>query len=162
MDFETKKRFLKLISLIESSGGKNVDHKQMKTGLHKGDSAMGQYGLMPNTLKEITNRRRLQHRLGPDDGIMSQVDPKNWKQVIETQPLIEQNYAADLAERVIKKAGGDLEKAAYMWNQGHNLDPSKITEEQLAGSGYVKKFKDFNKVEKLLFPKDKKKYFAGE
>jgi hypothetical protein len=87
-------RFLKNIMDIESSGGKDVDHRIITSGIHKGDAAQGKYGLMPNTIEELKSR------YGKD--------------------LNEDELATKLAERLLTKTGGDEPLAAAMWNQGHN------------------------------------------
>ena len=52
--------FLEAIAGVESSGGVNFNHPTIKTGIHKGQRAAGTYGLMPNTVKEVVNRMRLE------------------------------------------------------------------------------------------------------
>ena len=51
------KSFLKNISQIESRGGEDMNHPEIKSGIHKGTKAIGRYGLMPNTVGEVLNRK---------------------------------------------------------------------------------------------------------
>ena len=51
-------RFLKTIQMIESSGGKNFNHPEIESGIHEGHRAIGNYGLMPNTVQEIATRMK--------------------------------------------------------------------------------------------------------
>lgn len=136
-----RKTFLDIIRQIESSGGKNTEHKKMEGGIHEGQSAMGEYGIMPNTAKEFIKRRELKGQFGPDEALMSQMNPEQLKEFLANQDRIEQNLAEDIADRVLTRSKGDEEKAAYMWNQGHNKLASKINEDMLDSTDYIKKFR---------------------
>lgn len=136
-----KKKFLELIRQIESSGGKNTEHRTMASGLHKGQAAMGEYGIMPKTAQEFVNRRKMRGQFGPDEAIMAQMSPAELKEFLASQDRVEQNLAGDIADRVLRRSKGDEEKAAYMWNMGHNKLASSIDEDKLAESDYVKKFR---------------------
>lgn len=136
-----KEKFLELIRQIESSGGTDVQHPRMPSGIHKGESAMGQYGIMPKTAEEFVNRRRLHGEFGPDEAIMKQMSPEELKQFLADNQRVETNLAKDVSEHVLKRSKGDEEKAAYMWNMGHNKKASSIDEESLAEHPYVRKFK---------------------
>lgn len=142
MDKET---FLNLIRQLESSGGKNTEHKKMESGIHEGDAAIGEYGIMPNTANEFIKRRELKGQFGPDEALMQQMNPKQLKEFLANQDRIEQNLADDIATRVLKRSKGDEEKAAYMWNQGHNKLASSIDEEDLDTADYIKKFRNLKK-----------------
>lgn len=141
-----KEKFLELIRQIESSGGKNVDHRTMASGLHKGQAAMGEYGIMPKTAQEFITRRKMRGQFGPDEALMSQMSPSELKDFLANQDRVEQGLAGDIADRVLKRSGGDEEKAAYMWNMGHNKKASSIDEDKLAESDYVRKFRKLKKM----------------
>lgn len=47
---------LQAIAMNESSGGLNMNHVRMKSGMHKGDRAGGAFGLMPKTAIEIISK----------------------------------------------------------------------------------------------------------
>lgn len=135
IDDNTIEEFLKPIRKIESSDGKNLKHPVIKAGLHAGDSAIGDYALMPKTIDEIVTRsgsKELSH--------LKDLDATAKKSFLEKNPHVQKTLAKLLATQVIKKAKGDTVKAAYMWNQGHNLDPDSITDEKLQND-YVQKFK---------------------
>lgn len=136
-----KKRFLDVIRQIESSGGKNIEHEPVKYGPQRGQTAIGEYGLLPSTVEEFVNRRKLAGSFGPDENIISKMSDEELTNLLNTQDRIEQNLADDIAKRVLEKSKGDLTKAAYMWNAGHNLSPEKITQEKLDKSDYDDKFK---------------------
>lgn len=146
------KDFLNKIMQIESSGGKNVNHPVVTApNLQQGDQAVGRYALMPNTVKELVNRRRLRGTVSPEMLDLTQMAPDQLKQHLATNPELEEQLANDLSTHVIRKQGGDEDKAAYSWIQGHNLNPNQITPDTLNKSDYVQKFR---RVSEAL--KDKK------
>ena len=53
---DTIEEFLKHISQLETSGGKNLAHKVVQVGPLSGYSAVGQYGLMPPTIADTVHR----------------------------------------------------------------------------------------------------------
>lgn len=136
-----RKRFLNIIKQIESSGGKDLNHKILESGMHKGDAAMGEYGIMPKTAEEFIKRREMKDQFGPDEALMRQMDSGQLKEFLADQDRIEQNLADDIATRVLKRSKGNEEKAAYMWNQGHNKLASNIDDEDLDNADYIKKFR---------------------
>lgn len=141
MDRSKLQSFLEKIGELESSGGKNVAHKRITSGLHKDKSAIGKYGIMPDTSEEFINRRLRKNEFGPDDAIIAQMNPDELNKFISENKRVEQNLAKDISTHVLNRAGGDEEKAAYMWNKGHNIDPSTITPEELEQSDYIRKFR---------------------
>lgn len=141
MDRSKLQRFLEKIGQLESSGGKNVAHRRMAGGLHEGEAAMGKYGIMPKTTEEFVNRRRMRGQFGPDEAIMAQMSPEQLTEFLAQNKRVEENLAQDIGEHVLKRAGGDEEKAAYMWNMGHNLKSKRITPEKLEESDYIRKFR---------------------
>ena len=136
-----KKQFLDLIRQIESSGGKNLDHDTLNYGMHKGDAAIGEYGIMPKTANEFIRRRELRGQYGPDEALMSKMSPEELTEFLKDQDRVEQNLAEDIADRVLTRSKGDVEKAAYMWNQGHNKLASSVDTQDLDSSDYIKKFR---------------------
>lgn len=96
-------RFLHFISQLESSGGKNLEHKPIKSGMHSGDAAEGQYGVLPNTMEELDRRfpASFNETSTPDD------------------------YAKQLANLVLNRADNDETLAAGMWKFGQNTPSSE-------------------------------------
>jgi len=138
--------FLKNIEQIESSGGENTNHPEIESGIHTGHSAIGRYGLMPNTIKEIINRERIAGKNQPIYDLLEELDPNELKDFIEQSPELETQLAKSLATRVLGKTGGDEEKAAYAWNMGHNLSPEQIQSRDYKSSPYVQKFQTLNSI----------------
>lgn len=136
--------FLDNISQLESSGGKNFNHKEMESGIHEGQSAIGRFGLMPNTIKELVNRKIMHD--GQNDQLrgLSEQNPDEIKRILEANPEIEYQFADQLAKKVLTKQK-DPEKAAYSWFQGHNLTPEQVDQRDYQNSEYVKRFSNLRK-----------------
>ena len=113
--------FLNAISQIESSGGKNINHPISNAPLHRGQQAVGQYGLMPNTINEMA------HREGRNP---ASVAPGSSE---------ERAIAEQLADRVLNRFPNTNE-AAYAWHSGHNLTPQQIEQRGYLQDPYVQKF----------------------
>lgn len=113
------KNFLKAISMNESSGGINTNHATMEHGIHAGDAAVGKYGLMPNTIKEMAVRMGRGNPLHS----YSKMNNEEISAKIKKNPKHEEEIANYLANHLYDKHGGNESKMAYSWNQGHNLTP---------------------------------------
>lgn len=142
------KSFLDKIAMIESSGGKNVNHKTMEGGIHKGTAAIGRYGLMPNTIKEIVKRERLSGNEDPELEMLEMLEPDELTEYVNTNPEIEDRLAKSLAQRVLGRFPSE-EQAAYAWNMGHNLTPEKLQERGYESHPYVQKYQKYaNKMDR--------------
>ncbi len=138
--------FLRTISRLESNDGENTNHPELQNGIQAGTSAIGRYGLMPNTIKEIINKSRQNGTMTPDLQDLDRMNPHEMKAHIEANPDLEDQLAQSLALKVLKNQMGDEDKAAYSWNQGDNLKPEDISDEKLnnpstVGGQYVDKFR---------------------
>jgi hypothetical protein len=132
--------------MIESSGGQDTNHDEISSGIHEGDSAYGQYGLMPNTIQELVNRKRLEGPLNSEYKKIYKEDPDYTKAVLHGNPELEKALATQMAERLLQRTGGDEEKAAYGWNMGHNTPVDQITPEKLDKTQYIKKFRELKRA----------------
>lgn len=137
------KSFLDRISMIESSGGKNMNHKRMEHGIHAGDAAIGKYGFMPNTVKEMANRMGKDHPLNS----YSQMDNAQIEKQLAQNPEHQDKFANHLANHLHDKFGGEEHKMAYSWNQGHNLTPEHFENKHkdYKNHDYVKKYSNLSK-----------------
>jgi hypothetical protein len=141
--------FLRNIGQIESAGGKYTNHSEIKSGIQKGDSAIGTYGLMPNTIDELVSKSKDPAINGLAD--MSSIEKKAY---IEKNPAVEKILATQLAQKVLENQGGDAQKAAYAWNQGHNLSSDSIIKRDYQNSDYVQKYnKAAGQASEGSFPK---------
>lgn len=136
--FGKEDQFLDKISQLESSGGVDTDHPMITQGMHTGDKAIGQYGLMPNTIQELANRRSLQG--DPTLEPLKSMSDEEMRSAVQAEPELEQMLARQLARHVLNKQK-DEDKAAYSWQMGHNKSPKDITPEDMSSSEYVTKFK---------------------
>src|SRR5271165_3052501 len=123
--YANPKNFLKTISQLESSGGKNTQGEEIQHGIQAGTSAIGQYQMMPNTVKEIINRRRQDGTITQPLQDLDGMNTHEMKAYIEANPDVEEELAQSLATRVLQKQMGDEDRAAFAWHQGHNLSPEE-------------------------------------
>lgn len=141
--------FLDTISMIESSGGVNFNHPEIQSGIHEGQRAIGSFGLMPNTVKEIVKRAEMEGSATPVMRSIASESPAVMKDFLEQNPEIEYELAEKLARKVLQKQG-DPEKAAYSWFMGHNLSPKEVESRDYKKTDYVKKYQKFNKLRNRL------------
>lgn len=139
-------RFLQKIKMMESSNGLNTDHPEMESGIHQGQSAIGNYGLMPNTIQEMVNRAKLGHTIDPNLQSIDHQPDDIVRQILTDKPDIQDELAQILAKKVLERSGGDEERAAYRWNMGHNLPPSRINQENLDSNDYIRKFRNLKSI----------------
>jgi hypothetical protein len=109
-------KFLELIRNLESSGGKNVNHKPTASG----KLAIGEYGQMPDTIRELANRARLGKENNMMDDSMVKGSDEYVSQSLAKSPEIRNKYAGQMAKMLLDKTGGDMELAATGWLYGHN------------------------------------------
>jgi hypothetical protein len=143
-------RFLHNIMQIESSGGKNINHKPVKYGVGRGHTAIGRWGLLPTTIKEILDRKQKTNQLNQDHTRLRKMNPKQLKDHLSQNPHIELDLARYLARHVINRQNGDMRRSAYSWLYGHNLYPADITEEKMKNDDYVNKYVNLVKPQKTL------------
>lgn len=146
-DFGTKPedRFLWSIMQVESSGGKNTRHKKMKTGMHAGDHAMGRWGLMPKTVKDIVSRVSAAGKADDSMKHLSSLDNTQMDKFFKENPTVELSLARLLARHVMRRQSYNNAKAAYAWLHGHNLHGNEIPSEDVHAEPYVQKFMRANK-----------------
>jgi hypothetical protein len=139
---ENISNFLKAVGQVESSGGRNFNHERMTSGMHKGHRASGTYGFMPNTVTEVLNMMRMNGQLTPDLEALQTMKPDQVSESLENNPEQENKLARHLAKYVLDRQQ-DPEKAAYSWNQGHNLKPEDIDKRDYKEHDYVKKYNKY-------------------
>jgi hypothetical protein len=141
--------FLETVSEVESNGGQNTEHRLLQDGIHRGSSAIGQYGIMPNTAidaaKKIGNMqtdigRYLQKVDLPKIRELAKLKPDQIKEKLK-DPNIEQKLARILALEAKLKQRGNEKRMGYNWNQGNNKTFESVTDEQVQAAPYVQKFK---------------------
>jgi Domain of unknown function (DUF6321)/Protein of unknown function (DUF5661) len=140
--------FLWNIAQLESTGGENTDHAIITDpdSPHYGTKAIGNFALMPNTIKEFVNRYRLDGGTDPRILKIAKMNARAGEinKYIEQNPDIEFKVAGNAAKHVIQKFGY-TPQAAYAWKYGHNKTPESVKspEEQakMKAASYVSEFK---------------------
>lgn len=125
-------RFLDTIRSIESNRGKHTNHVLMRSGAHRGTSAIGQWGIMPLTVIAALQANKHDKRLRYLRG-MSVYAINDRGLTIEEQIII----ARWLGKVLLSISNGDERLAAYRWYNGGYTKPSA---EELDGSEYVQRY----------------------
>lgn len=126
--------FKRKISGVESSFGEDLEHPVVEKGIQAGDKAIGEYAMMPNTIQEFA--RRMGNRK------LASLPKELYPDYLEKNPKVQDEITNAALEHVFNRFNKDPEKAAYGWNQGHNLNPDSITKEKLDNSNYIEKFRN--------------------
>ena len=147
--------FLKTIAMIESSGGKNTEHKEIKTGMHAGNAAIGRYGLMPSTVVDIAKKSDRIKKYYPELASFDhKKDGKTIKDIVSSDPNLENLIALELQNRLSKVFGGDHEKMAYAWFNGVTGTHQALKsggDSAIKNHFYVKNFNKYkNQIENKL------------
>lgn len=146
---DKKAQFLSDMSQIESSGGLNTAHKMIQSGIHAGEKAVGQYGLMPNTINEMVNRMKSEGNEPYEIHVMKlagKPDDQEMANEVATNPELERSIAERLYNHVNDKYMGDQDKMNYAWQMGHNTPSEQITVEKLEDNPRTEKFKKLHQV----------------
>lgn len=133
------KAFMKLIKAMESSGGKDTKHTRMTAGMHEGDTAIGNYGVMPNTAKEIAKRKIGTDEQLPSDDVIKNIPNPQVETLLAENPQLAERYAEFMAKRVLDKTKGDPIAGMTAWHYGHNLSPQALKEKMQEAPEYVEK-----------------------
>lgn len=126
--------FLRKIAFLESSSNQNTNHAEIKSGMHKGDSALGQYGLMPNTIREMAVRNK-------DLAPLKSMNSDEIREALASNPHLEDKIANTMESLLRDRTKGDEVKMAHMWQFGHNLDPNRLDDKLLSQSERARRFK---------------------
>lgn len=141
-DFGSQKEdnFLHNVMQLESSGGKNTNHATIDYGKYKGQTAMGRWGLLPTTIREMARKKTM--AANPDVTKVNSMNDSQLKDYITHNPDIETHIARSLARHVLGRFKTP-QKAAYAWKYGHNLSPASIGPQQIQNK-YVQDFNQLN------------------
>lgn len=131
--------FLNKIAKMESDSGRNINHEVVSSGPQKGQHAVGSYGLLPVTIKDVIKRAQLQGNMPTDWKQFDNLTDDQIRNKILERPDLENQIAQSLAGRVLTKQHNDPNRAAYAWNHGTNL--SYLPDDRLEDDQYANKFK---------------------
>lgn len=129
------KAFMKLIRAMESSGGKDTRHPALESGIHEGDAAIGEYALMPNTVKELARQKQV----GPSDDVIAGLPNDSVSNLLKENPELAQEYVRRLSEKLMDKAKGDPNLGMVGWRYGHNLPIEELKNKAKENPEYVQK-----------------------
>lgn len=108
------------IGQIESSGGRNVDHQRMESGIHKGMKAGGMFGMMPHSAAFILKKDPELANKYPE--LASAADDVDTHHAKFTKAFNEDpEVAADFAVAAFKRRQGKTKNdhmLAYSWLNG--------------------------------------------
>lgn len=130
--------YLKLISQLESSGGIQTNHPAAQVGINKGQHALGQYGLMPQTAYEVvhpSDPRKVQ--TNPDLMNYTNLNKNQLADEITKNPQLEHDVAAQYGQKILNRAQNP-EAASLMWQYGAS---QPFSQDELDQSDRVQKFK---------------------
>lgn len=137
----TDDEFLDITKMIESSGGKDLQHRTIQSGLQAGTSAKGAFGLMPNTADEIINRRKREGTLDEEDKQFMNLSSPLRQEYLEKNPQYTDKLAKDLINRIRSKSPDD-EASNYMYQFGHNVIPKEQDIENIDRTEKFRKLKN--------------------
>jgi len=109
-----KGRSLKAIAAVESSGGLNTNHPEIKVGLNKGSHALGRYGLTPLLVREMAGKNLKQQH-----GHLATASDSDLRQHFKDHPDVEDAFAAAHYDHVSHALGtSNLSKISLAWHGG--------------------------------------------
>jgi GNAT superfamily N-acetyltransferase len=127
---------LKAISMVESSGGKNIHHKMVRHGLNAGHTAAGWTGLMPITARETISKN---HDLALKHGKLLDMSPDQLTAHLNKHPEIEHELANRHWQKVTRHFPHDAKRRAYAWQNG--IEGARhASHDEINKSPYVQKF----------------------
>jgi hypothetical protein len=128
--------FLKLMSQLESSGGKQLNHPAATKGISAGEHAVGQYGLMPQTSYEVVHPTGGKVQTDPNMWQYNGLDKDQLAAEITKNPDLEHSIASQYADKILNRAQNP-DAAAAMWNYGAS---KPFSQDDLDNSQRVQKF----------------------
>jgi len=127
---------LQALAMIESSGGRNLDHPVVEHGLNRGTRAGGAFGMMPKTAKDIISRTpALRKKYGnwvyvPNDVLTTKLNEDR---------AMDREIATELWKRLRSKMSKERAACSWFWGQYH----SRCQGDAHLETAYVGKFRFF-------------------
>ena len=107
----SSKRMLNAMRTVESSGGQNINHAQASNG----QTAIGQYALMPDTIRDTVKMNPDLKRHHPR---ILALQNKDMAHYLQDNPELEQAVAERHLHRLEHHFGNDPSKIAFGWLNG--------------------------------------------
>lgn len=144
-----KAKFQQLLSLLESSSGKQLNHAPVEAGMHEGTKAMGEFGLMPVTAQQLSKQDPNKSEL---DNIIMGADPASIEEILASNPGKYQEYIDQMSGQVLDKSKGNAEEAAMRWLAGPNSSKRRIANVAEETPGRSEKIQEFLKASEPVQP----------
>ncbi len=145
---------LNAIAQVESRGGKDTKHKTITTGLNAGSSAVGRYGLMPLTIKDLVSK---EPALNKYKGVLKQSDSEIHS-LAAKHPTFEKDVASAYYDKLNNAFNGDINNIAHAWLNGKAGTNRAIEKgKKIQDHWHVRKVvKERNKLLGIYTPEEKK------
>jgi hypothetical protein len=138
---------LHAIAQIESSNGRNKNHKTVVVGRQRGTTAAGSYGLMPYSVLELM---KYDFYVGQKYAFLSGMTPNEITNYLNSDILADREIASRMWKRLRRRDSAEV--SACSWYRGRG-NCENASDEELLADEYVQKF------EKILNPE---RMMAGE
>lgn len=137
---------LNIIKQIETSGGLNLEHKTMESGMHAGHSAIGNYGLMPIVAIETVRKNPHLRNKYPD---IANADYKQNHEYVRDFILKNPNAENEIANAHWRRLGhrfdNDESKMAHAWFNGIT-GTLRSSPEDIENHFYVKRYHKYKNL----------------
>lgn len=136
--------YLSGISEVESGNDEEARHRLLTSGIHAGDRAIGQYGIMPKTAQEMATRMTREGAASEEIKQLPKMSSQQVYDLLQNNPDLAEEIADRLATHVSRDTS-DPRIAAYRHRMGHNIPLKDITEEKIqqlnqSDKGYIDRF----------------------
>jgi len=135
------------IAQAESSGGKNLNHKTMDRGIHKGQTAGGAWGMMPKTAAYVMKMSKKLQQKYPELAKDTQDINSNHDKITELlnkDPKVALELAKTLHGHLKSVHGGDANKTLHSWHYGINGTNKAVKDgKALDKDEYVQKISNY-------------------
>ena len=134
-----EQELLNKMAALESSSGQDTEHPEIKdpNSMHYGESAVGNFGIMPKTLDQIIKVSPRMDTASPELRALGDKPEEEKVEALKQNPDLQDQAALNLL-RMIKRNPVTDEQAAYMWQFGHNRVPDQA---EIEDSPRIRKFK---------------------
>lgn len=122
------KQFKKLIGTLESNNDPTVRHPAATKGVNAGDTAIGEHGLMPNTIKEFANRAKLKNQNNISDDIIAESPNDQVTEMLQNNPELMKLYVDRIGKHVMGNSDNKQDDAYFRWVYGHNLPTNRVND----------------------------------
>lgn len=128
-----------LIDAMESSGGQDIDHRSIKSGIHRGTAAVGESGLMPETARLMAKRNIRDNKASELDKLIAATSVGGIPQILKDNLDKYQEYRDALIKQVNASSQGDPVDAYTRWLHGQAIGNDRLKTLQATHPGIEEK-----------------------